>query len=142
MNPTLRNILAVIAGAFSGSIVNGALITISPYLFPPPEGYDFTNMEGLKAALDLGLMTPKYFIMPFLAHALGTFFGAWVAVKIGPKTMRPAYIVGFLFLLGGIANCFMIPAPAWFMAIDLLLAYIPMAYLGGKLAMGKPVEVV
>jgi hypothetical protein len=35
----------------------------------------------------------------------------------------------------------MIPAPKWFLAVDLLLAYLPMAWLGGTLAgrlRGKP----
>ena len=46
-------------------------------------------------------------------------------------------IVGVLFLIGGISNCFMLPAPAWFMVVDILLAYIPMAYIGWKLAIRK-----
>ena len=36
-------------------------------------------------------------------------------------------------LIGGIAACFMIPAPAWFMALDLLVAYLPMAWLAIRL---------
>jgi hypothetical protein len=35
-----------------------------------------------------------------------------------------------MFLLGGIANVAMLPAPLWFSALDLLLAYLPMAWLG------------
>jgi hypothetical protein len=41
--------------------------------------------------------------------------------------------VGGLFLLGGIANVFLLPAPAWFCAVDLLLAYLPAAWLGQSL---------
>ena len=32
-------------------------------------------------------------------------------------------------LCGGVAASFMIPAPAWFIALDLLAAYLPMAWL-------------
>jgi ABC-type transport system involved in cytochrome bd biosynthesis fused ATPase/permease subunit len=46
------------------------------------------------------------------------------------ETRKYALIIGIIFLIGGIAACFMIPAPGWFMAADLLLAYIPMALLG------------
>jgi hypothetical protein len=46
----------------------------------------------------------------------------------------PAYVVGGLFLLGGIANVAMLPAPAWFSAVDLLFAYLPTAWLGQALA--------
>ena len=74
MNPTIRNILAVIVAAFVGGAVNMALITISSSIIPPPEGVDVTTTEGLKASMHL--FQPKHFIMPFLAHALGTFVGA------------------------------------------------------------------
>ena len=40
-----------------------------------------------------------------------------------------AYAIGAFFLLGGVAASFMIPAPGWFIALDLLAAYIPMAWL-------------
>ena len=42
-------------------------------------------------------------------------------------------VIGFFFLLGGIAAAWMIPAPVWFEAADILLAYIPMALIGARL---------
>jgi hypothetical protein len=41
-----------------------------------------------------------------------------------------AYAIGAVFLCGGGAASFMIPAPTWFIALDLLAAYLPMAWLG------------
>lgn len=135
MNPTLRNVLAVIAGAILGSLANGFLIEISGKVIPPPDGADVTTLEGLKASIHL--FEPKHFVFPFLAHALGTLTGAFVAAKLAAThKMRIALGIGVLFLLGGIANCFMLPAPVWFMAVDVIVAYIPMGYLGGKLAIG------
>jgi hypothetical protein len=46
-----------------------------------------------------------------------------------------ALIVGFLFLLGGIGAVRMIPAPMWYNVIDLVFAYLPMAYLAAKTVM-------
>ncbi len=136
MNPVLRNILAVIVGTIIGSIVNGTLIAVSGNVIPPPEGADVTTVEGLKAAIHL--FEAKHFIFPFLAHALGTLVGALIASKIAVgNKLRTAMIVGVLFLIGGISNCFMLPAPFWFMAVDVLFAYIPMAYLGWKLSGSK-----
>ena len=133
MNRTVRIILAVVAGIVAGSIVNMGLIQLGSQVIPAPEGVDITTTEGLRAAM--GLFEPKHFIFPFLAHALGTLFGAFVATWIaGDGGRLPAYIVGGFFLLGGIASAFMIPAPAWFIAVDLIVAYIPMALLGAKLA--------
>ena len=46
-----------------------------------------------------------------------------------------AFAIGALFLLGGISVNLMLPGPIWFEALDLLLAYIPMAFIGGKIAL-------
>ncbi len=136
MHPILRNILAVIAGFVAGSIVNMALIMIGPYIVPPPAGADVTTAEGLKASMHL--FQPVNFLFPFLAHALGTFAGAlltaWIAAG---RKMVLALVIGVLFLAGGIANIVMLPSPLWFTLTDLLLAYIPMAWLAGKLIVRK-----
>lgn len=132
MNSTLRNILAVVLGLVIGSIVNGAIIHISGDIIPPPEGADLKTMEGLKASMHL--FTPKNFIMPWLAHALGTFVGALVAALIAANNkMKFAIAIGCIFLIGGIAAVMMIPAPMWFNVVDLTLAYIPMGWLAGKI---------
>lgn len=134
MNPTVRNILAVLAGLILGSMANGAIIMISGSVIPPPEGADVTTIEGLKASMHL--FQPKHFIMPFLAHAVGTLAGAFLAAMIATgHNMRFAIAIGVVFLVGGIMNVMMLPAPMWFNILDLAGAYIPLAYLGGKLAM-------
>ena len=136
MNPFFRNALAVIVGAIIGSIVNMSLIEIGHYVIALPEGADVSTYEALKTSmLSFG---PEQYIFPFLAHALGTLVGALITSKIAVgNKLRTAMIVGVLFLIGGISNCFMLPAPFWFMAVDVLFAYIPMAYLGWKLSGSK-----
>ncbi|MBL7812834.1 MAG: hypothetical protein JNL57_11470 [Bacteroidetes bacterium] len=136
MNPILRNILATIAGLVLGSVVNMAIISVSGSIIPPPQGADVTTLEGLKASIHL--FKPINFLMPFLAHALGTLTGAGIAAKLATgRRAIPAYVVGAFFLAGGIANAFMLPAPAWFLFVDLGLAYIPAAWLGLKITSGK-----
>lgn len=136
MNPILKNILAVIAGIIFGSVVNMGIIMISGSIIPPPDGADVTTMEGLKASMHL--FQPKHFIFPFLAHALGTFAGAYLAALIAAThKMKFALGIGAFFLLGGIANTFLLPSPTWFTVLDLVGAYIPMGYLGGKLVVKK-----
>ena len=132
MNSTLKNILAIVLGLVIGSIVNGAIIQVSGYIIPPPEGADLKTMEGLKASMHL--FTPKNFIMPWLAHAVGTFVGALVAALIAANNkMRFAFAIGCVFLIGGIMAVYMLPAPMWFNITDLALAYIPMGWLAGKI---------
>lgn len=136
MHPIVRNILAVIAGAVIGSLVNGSLIMMSSSIITPPAGANVTTEEGLKAAMHL--FEPKHFIMPFLAHALGTLNGAMIAVAIAANNkMKMAMVVGVLFLMAGIANVLILSAPMWFNILDLVAAYLPMAYLGGKIMIKK-----
>jgi hypothetical protein len=125
----LRNVLALLAGVAIGGGVNMALITLSPSLIPPPAGVDVNSAESLSKAMHL--FEPRHFIMPFLAHAVGTFAGALAAYLIAASyRTQIAYVIGAVFLCGGVAASFMIPAPTWFIAFDLLAAYLPMAWLG------------
>ena len=128
----LRNLLAVLTGLLLGSLVNMGLIMVSGKVIPPPAGADVTTMEGLKASLHL--FEPKHFLFPFLAHALGTLVGAFLAARLaGSRPRMFGFVVSGFFLLGGVMNAFVLPAPAWFIATDLLGAYLPMAWLGGRL---------
>ncbi len=132
MPKLLRNVLAVVAGVVVGGSVNMALVALGPALIPTPVGVDVTGAESLAKAIHL--FEPRHFIMPFLAHALGTLAGALAAHLIAAShKARFAYAVGVVFLSGGLAAAFMIPAPAWFIALDLLLAYLPMAWLGSRI---------
>lgn len=129
MPKVLRNVLAVVAGVVIGSAVNGGLIALGPSLIPPPAGVDPSTVESLGKGIHL--FEPRHFVMPFLAHALGTVAGAIAAYLIAASHKATfAYVIGAVFLCGGIAACFMIPAPAWFMVLDLAAAYLPMAWLG------------
>jgi len=75
--------------------------------------------------------------MPFLAHALGTLIGAFLAAKIAAThQLKFAILIGLFFLMGGIKMASLLPAPLWFDILDLGFAYIPMGYLGYKLAKG------
>ncbi|WP_438481818.1 hypothetical protein [Oleiharenicola lentus] len=138
----LINIAAIIAGWCVGALVNGSLIAAGPQLIPPPAGVNLGNAESMAAGAHV--LAPKHLLFPFLAHALGTFVGALVAHQIGRSArVTLAYVIGGCFFAGGVAMCFLIPAPAWFVAIDLLLAYLPMTWLairlGNKIRPSVPV---
>lgn len=123
-----RNVLAVLIGAVIGGVVNMGLVTMGPIVIPPPEGADVTTMEGL--AKSIHLFEARHFVFPFLAHAVGTFVGAAIAYKVSVSLHKQlALVVGGFFMLGGITNAFMLPAPIWFITLDISLAYIPMALL-------------
>lgn len=128
----LKNILAVMAGLIFGSIVNMLLINLGSLLVTPPVGVDLTTPEGLKSGMPL--MQPIHFLFPFLAHAIGTFVGAWVGARISVQAKwRVAMLIGMLFLAGGISMVMQLPSPLWFDFIDLILAYLPMAWFAIRL---------
>ncbi len=131
-----RNILAVIGGWFLGSAVNMGIIQFGPKIISTPEGFDNSTIETLAATIHL--LEPMNYITVFLAHGLGTLFGAFAAVKIAAtKKMIFAFVIGGLFFIGGIMMIFMVPAPTWYNFVDLIGAYIPMAWIGWKLAGGN-----
>ena len=93
-------------------------------------------MESLKASMPL--FKPANFLFPFLGHAVGTLAGAFLAAKLAASHgMKLALLVGVFFLAGGISAANMLGGPTWFIVTDLVLAYIPMGWLGGKLAGDK-----
>ena len=128
MNAIARNTLAVILGAVIGSAVNIGLITVGPMIIPVLAGVDMSTVEGIAAAQDQ--LQLQHFLFPFLAHAIGTLTGAMIAYLVASSHKQiVAYVVGGIFLIGGITAANMIPAPVWFLVLDLVVAYIPMALL-------------
>lgn len=137
MKTIAMNVLAAVTGFFVGSLVNILLVNVGPLVVPLPEGADVSTMEGLRDSMKL--FAPANFLFPFLGHALGTLVGAFVAAKLAAShPMKFAIGIGLFFLLGGSMMANMVGGPMWFIAADLLLAYLPMGYIGGLLANRKP----
>ena len=129
----IRNILAVVFGILIGSIANMGVLTLGHALMPPPAGFDGSSMEGVASTIHL--LAPIDFIVPFLAHSAGTFAGVLCAMFIAATSRKTvALILGILFLIGGVVANVMIPAPIWFRLIDVVVAYIPMAFLAQKIS--------
>ena len=127
-----RNIIALILGLFLGGMINMLIINNGGGFIAPPEGVNPNDIESIKE--NMHLYTPIHFLIPFLAHAMGTFIGALITSLIAVSIrMYLAIGVGFCFLIGGIMMVLMLPSPLWFNIIDLCLAYLPMGWLGWKI---------
>ncbi len=125
----VRNIIAVITGWLIGSFVNLSLIDMGANFYPM--GVIPGDLEGLAAVMPT--LSGEFFIFPFLAHALGTLVGATFAGMIAAThKMNFVWTIGILFFVGGVMISFMLPAPTWFIVVDLVFAYIPMAWIAGK----------
>ena len=129
MKIIIKNILVVLGGCLFGSAVNMGLIIAGNQLIPFDDGMNPMNAN---------MWEIKYFLFPFLAHAMGTLSGAFIAAKFSASYhMVFAICIGIFFLLGGISMVFIMPAPVWFIVADLSLAYIPMGWFGWKLSSQK-----
>jgi hypothetical protein len=125
MKTIIKNILVLLGGCIFGSVVNMGLIIVGNQLIPVADGMN---------PMDATMWEIRYFIFPFLAHAIGTLSGAFIVAKYTVSYhMILAICIGIFFLLGGISMVFIMPAPVWFIVADLSLAYIPMGWYGWKL---------
>ena len=129
MKKILFNLIAVLIGLFVGALVNGVIINLSNQIIPPPPGANLNTMEGLIHAMSI--MEPNHFIMPFLAHSVGTFFGSTFCSFIAKsQQLLLSLLIGLSFFIGGFMMVLQLPSPLWFDLIDLIFAYFPTAYLG------------
>ena len=126
MKQIFKNIGIVILGIIIGMIVNMGLIILGGIVFVPLENFEPMNAMNWDF---------KYFIFPFLAHSIGTLSGAFIVSKISRNShIIMPLIVGLYFLSGGLYMVTILPAPTWFISLDIILCYIPMALFGWKIS--------
>ena len=126
MKTIFINILVLLGGLIFGSALNMGLIITGNQLIPMTDGMN---------PMDATMWGIKYFLFPFLAHAIGTLSGAFIVAKYTVSYhLILAICIGIFFLLGGIFMVFIMPAPVWFIVADLSLAYIPMGWYGWQLS--------
>lgn len=131
MNSRIKNILIFVGALILGSLVNGLIIQYGPLLIPPPEGVDFSTEKGLMEGMSK--MEARHFVMPFLAHAFGTLVSAILMKRFAfENASRYTFGISFFYLFGGIYMVYLLPAPFWFEAMDIIFAYLPMAWLANK----------
>ncbi len=135
----LRACAGVIAGAMVGAMCNMGILIVGMVIVPAPEGVDLNKIETIAEHIDE--YSFAQLMVPWFAHAGGTFIGALVATLTAGKgrgSLIAALCIGALFEVGGIMAVRMIPAPLWFNTLDLTLAYFPMAFLGWWLLRRTP----
>jgi hypothetical protein len=132
MKKTIYTILWVVLSLVFGSLINGLIINIAPLIIKYPAGVSFATEASTIQSMKL--LEPIHLMIPFLAHAIGTFISTFLmSIYIKKPYLKIAFIISLLYLVAGIYMVFLIPAPLWFDILDLTLAYIPMGYLGAKL---------
>lgn len=127
----IRCVLAVLGGMVAGSIFNMAVVMLSWAIYPPPAGADMSDSATMGAYVQ-SLPVPALLLI-LVAHAGGAFVGGLIAARIARRSpLVLGGIVGGFFLIGGVVNALSIPAPLWFVVID-LVSYVPCGMIGAKL---------
>lgn len=133
--------LRVIAATVTGTVLAIALIfaieLVSHQIWPPPAGTNTNDPESVRvlmAQMPLGALLSVAF-----AWVLAAFVGGLVAAKIA-RRIYPAYIVGGLIALSGVANLIMMPHPVWFWAVALVVVPVVTIVAGQLGAGGRPVR--
>ncbi|MEI8193089.1 MAG: hypothetical protein WCG64_04435 [Flavobacteriia bacterium] len=127
----LRLIVGLLIGLALGALLNGLIITLGLEVFPLPKGVNFETAEGKH---NFQYLKPIHFLFPFLAHALGTFFGVLISLFISKRfRLLLTFIISTLFFLGGLSMVLSLDAPQWFNLTDLTLAYFPMGFMAYRM---------
>lgn len=115
MNPTVRKVLAVIAGVVVAVCTISLVEWLGHQVYPLPAGLDPMNdPDGFRAYLEAVPLGAKAFVVA--AWTLGAFVGAFVGIKIakGSSGLIVGFVSGFI-ILGIAVNATMFPGQ-WPMA--------------------------
>ena len=119
----MRVVLATIIGLVVGNGINMAIIS-----FGMPVQVE-AGADQYEAMLEMmKSFTTMDYMIPLAAHVFGILGGLIVARLICKTSNIPIYIIGILHMVGTVINIFMIPAPSWFIVVDLILPIIIILY--------------
>lgn len=119
----MRVVLGTILGLIVGNAVNFAIVNLGMTV-PAQEGAD--QYETIRAMMDS--FTTIDYMIPLAAHIFGVLSGLIVARLICKTSNVPIYIIGGLHMVATVINLFFIPAPTWFVLIDLILPIVIIIY--------------
>lgn len=127
-----RTVLAVILGIVAAGLVVAGIEYVAHLLHAPPVPIDTNDPDAVRAFMQTVPATALVSVV--LAWALGSIAGGFVAAKVSRLHKRGAALaVGVLMVLLVAANFFVVPHPAWMMAMGVLLP-VPSALVGRKLS--------
>ncbi len=127
----LRNILGLFVGVILGFVAIAAVESLGHVIFAPPEGFDPTDPQGIKAYAATAPFGAMVFVV--VAWAVGSFTGGFTGSLVAKNSkMLWGIIIGSIMLGASLLNLFSIPHPLW-MKISVLFVFIPPAMAGAFL---------
>ena len=130
----MRAVLGVIAGFIVAFVCVQAAEMITHQLYPFPPGADMRDMATIKRFV--ATLPLQAFVIVLAGWLVGALLGTFIAAKIGQSRV-PAYVLGALLLCLGIVNSIIIPQPAWFTAVSIVI-FLAAPFAG--IALAKPAQ--
>lgn len=130
----LRNFGAGLVGLVAALLAIAAVTAAGGALIPPLASVDASDWKSINA--HIREYSFAQLMVPFCAHAAGPLVGAYFGALIAAShKLVVAFSIGALFLIAGSYMVYLISSsPLWFSALDLCVAYLPMSWLGWRLA--------
>jgi MFS family permease len=128
----LRKIGGVVVGIIAWIVIVQVGEFVVHRLYPPPPGYNQRDMGQAKRYV--ATLPAPAMVIVLVGQVVGTFAGAFAAAKIG-RSRVPAYVIGAVLLVAGVASTFIFPQPLWFVVLE-LAGYIGATIAGAML--GSP----
>ncbi len=120
MGVILRSVGAVIAGLIVASVFAIGVEYMSSIFHPFPPGADPADLAAIRA--HVARYPAGVLLLASLGWALGTLASSWLAARLGPKRHAAHGIaVGLILLTLALINMAMLPYPAWFWIMNLIL---------------------
>ena len=125
MNPTLRRILAILAGTVVSSLVILAVEAVGHTMLADgvamPDGSDPIAVQAYADSMSFGQLASL-----LVAWCAGSFVGSSVGIRLAGGAERTVSLVVGAFVLGAtVMNFFQFPHPVWLMVSAVVL--IPIA---------------
>ena len=122
MKPTVRTVLAIVAGFIAATAVMMLTETANGRFIYPELGKAAEGVTDREVVRQLLAAAPVGALFVVLAGwFIGTVVGGFLAAKIASRAPAGhAIAVGVIIALAGVANNLMIPPPAWFWVAGLL----------------------
>lgn len=137
----IKRAAVMLLAAVVGSFVMLGLHSLSGVIWPDVAMERMPqDPDALAAFMEAMPLGAKWAVL--VSHWLGTLSGSVVAlIGTGRHAIWPGLAIGGWFMIGGIANNWMLPAPVWVEAVD-LLGYVPLAYLVSRLLVKNEAETI
>ena len=128
----MKNILAVIAGLIISVIIFSLFEFLSTMFNPLPTEIELSDKVAMKEYISTLPISSMIIILA--GYALGSFLTGVVIGKISKSPLKKLpLIAGSILTIAAIINLVTIPAPVWFMIINILL-YIPLTVAGNSVS--------